>query len=100
MLNSTQKCLCNNCAAMLVCRWGKRPIRFYLPDTLAELVRALMQQHHLLRAEGVQTLFVSVTGKRFSSSNFCRYWEQLLEKGDQAASFPPRMLRHIFIEER
>ena len=88
------------CFAFTCCRWGKRAIRFLLPDPLVALVRSLMQQHHHLRAEGVTALFVSATGKPFSPSNFCRYWQQLLEKGHQAAVFPPRLLRHIFIDER
>lgn len=67
---------------------------------MASLLQRLLPHHHLLRAAGVRTLFVSKTGKALSAPNFCAYWRQLLAKGHQAAAFPPRLLRHIFVDER
>lgn len=76
-------------------------LHFTLPQELADLLHQLLKIHcHLGTRPGVKNLFVSPTGLAFSSSNFNSYWKGILIDGEAAAVFPPRLLRHCFVDER
>lgn len=83
------------------CRWGNRAIQVWLPEEMQVTLHMLMEGgHRRLAAEGTNTLFVSTTGLPFTSSNYCAYWQAMMSAGEAAAVCPPRMLRHVFADER
>lgn len=82
----------------LRCRWGMRPIQFFLPDELAAATQVYVERHRpLLAAPGARTLFVTLAGDEFEQSGFCSYWKSMLAAANAQSSFPPRLLRHIWV---
>lgn len=81
-------------------RWGKRPIQFWLPREVEDLLEQLMSCHHCIRQPGVLHLFLNASGAPFKSASFCQYWKELQIRHAAGAIMPPRMLRHVFVTSR
>lgn len=82
------------------CRWGKRPISFFLPKSVEPLVDKQLEARAVLAQAGTPTLLVSPTGLPFTLSRFSQYWDEILAHWRAPARFSPQKLRHIYVEER
>lgn len=88
-------------SACTVCRWGLRPIQFILPDELGAATKEYVELHRpLLALASTRTLFVTASGDEFEPSGFCAYWKGMLAAAEASGSFPPRLLRNIWVSLR